>query len=151
MLSESKKPLSQARLARNRANARKPEGLRNDFGPAHPELADDFDTVDADLVELYQPVNSQEMFAVWRMTRARRGLFNAAIVAARENEGTDLNRGISSKDVDEALKFLRRYQAHVKRSHRRAIEDLISLRSMRALFGGRSVAEARPVCDVIKP
>jgi hypothetical protein len=82
------------------------------------------------------------MFAVWRMTRARRGLFNAArlnaaIVAARENEGTDLNRVISSKDVDEALKFLRRYQAHVKRSHRRAIEDLISLRSMRALFWGK--------------
>jgi hypothetical protein len=83
MSNQTKKPLSEARLAANRANARKSTGPKtaagklrsaanacqhgfagNNFAVVRLENPDDIDKLKADLVAVYQPINSQEMLAV---------------------------------------------------------------------------------------
>jgi len=92
-----RKPLSDEQLAANRANARKSTGPRTPQGKARSaqnarkhgftastfsvvrlEELDEVDRLKADLVALYQPVNSQELFAVERIALAQQALLRAA-------------------------------------------------------------------------
>src|SRR5208283_3801466 len=107
-MKEPKRPLSEARLAANRANAQKstgpktPEGkLRSaanacqhgfagsNFAVIRLEDPAEIDKFKADLVATYQPVNSQEIFAIEsiavaqqsmrRASRLESGLFTACL------------------------------------------------------------------------
>jgi hypothetical protein len=119
MLNESNKPVSEARLAANRANAQKSTGPRthegkarsaanackrgftgSDFGGVLFEPAGDIEKLKADLVGRYQPVNSREMFAIECMASARQNRLRAmrlesAILNACLNEAIDVQRGKS--------------------------------------------------------
>ncbi len=113
MSDQTIKPLSEARLAANRANAKKstgpstPEGkLRsaanatrhgfagNNFAVVRLENPDDIDKLKADLVATYQPVNNQEMWAVERLAIAQNSIFRSyrlesGIFTACLNESLD--------------------------------------------------------------
>ena len=115
MSARPKQPLSQARLAANRANAQKgagpktPEGkarsaansIHHGFAGSHfavirPEDPAEIDKFKADLVATYQPVNSQEMFAIesiaqksmHRASRLESGLFTLSLneASSRRND-----------------------------------------------------------------
>ena len=113
MSDQTKKPISEARLAANRANAQKssgpktPEGkLRsaanatrhgfagNNFAVVRLENPDDIDKLKADLVATYQPVNNQEMWAIERLAIAQNSIFRSyrlesGIFTACLNESLD--------------------------------------------------------------
>jgi hypothetical protein len=93
---KQKLPLSEARLAANRANAQKSTGPRTPAGKlrsaanacqhgfagstfAIVRLEDLFeiDRLKADLVATYQPINSQEMFAIECMALAQNSIFRS--------------------------------------------------------------------------
>src|SRR6266851_3917979 len=90
-------PSSPARLAANRANAAKSTGPRTPEGKARSarnacthgftassfavvrlEEHDEIARLKQDLVAVYQPVNSQEMFALEQMALAQQMMFRAA-------------------------------------------------------------------------
>jgi hypothetical protein len=122
----TKKPLSPEKLAANRANAARSTGPRSPEGKArsaqnsrkHGFAAADFAVVRledlqdvanlrADLIASYQPVNSQELFAIERMALAQQAILRAA----RLESGfltSCLNSAMSNEDrpfypMDEAL------------------------------------------------
>ena len=97
MSKRSKHPLSQARLAANRANAQKSTGPRtsegkarsaanacqhgfagSNFAVARLEDPAEIDKFKADLVATYQPTNSQEMFAIESIAIAQQSMRRAA-------------------------------------------------------------------------
>ncbi|MGP8245034.1 MAG: hypothetical protein ACLQVN_11015 [Bryobacteraceae bacterium] len=97
MSQRSKLPLSEARLAANRANARKSTGPRTPAGKARSAMnacqhgfagshfavarledPGEIDKFKADLVATYQPVNSQELFAIESIAIAQQSLRRAA-------------------------------------------------------------------------
>ena len=97
MSQQSKRPLSEARLAANRANAQKSTGpktsegkLRSaanacqhgfagtNFAVVRLEDPAEIDKFKADLVATYQPVNSQEMFAIETIAVAQQAMRRAA-------------------------------------------------------------------------
>jgi hypothetical protein len=109
---EIKKPVSKARLAANRANAQKSTGPRTPAGKARSaanacqhgfagsnfatvRLEDPFelDRLKADLVATYQPINSQEMWAVECMALAQ----NSFLRSYR------LESGLSTASLNESL------------------------------------------------
>ena len=92
----SKLPLSEARLAANRANAQKSTGPRTEAGKlrsaanacqhgfagtnfAVVRLEDpaEIDKLKADLVATYKPINSQEMWAIERIALAQSSIFRS--------------------------------------------------------------------------
>src|SRR5208283_773880 len=96
-MKEPKRPLSEARLAANRANAQKstgpktPEGkLRSaanacqhgfagsNFAVIRLEDPAEIDKFKADLVATYQPVNSQEIFAIESIAIAQQSMRRAS-------------------------------------------------------------------------
>ena len=107
------KPISEARLAPNRANARKSTGPKtpagklrsaanacrhgfagNNFAVVRLENPDDIDKLKADLVAVYQPINSQEMLAIERAAMAQNSIFRSyrlesGIFSACLNESLD--------------------------------------------------------------
>jgi hypothetical protein len=97
-MTRTKKPLSQTRLAANRANASRSTGPRTPQGKArsaqnarkHGFTASTFAVVRledlhevahlrADLIAVYQPVNSQELFAIERVAVLGAGDFDVAV------------------------------------------------------------------------
>jgi hypothetical protein len=111
-MSRPKKPVSEKQLAANRANARRSTGPRSAGGKArsaqnsrkHGFAAADYTVVriedvqavanlKADLVAVYRPVNSQELFALERMAIAQHSL----LVAAR------LEAGLFTRGLNEVL------------------------------------------------
>jgi len=97
----AKKPLNEKQLAANRANAqlstgpRTPEGkaasarnavrhgfLAHSFNVIRLESLDEVAHLKADLVAAYQPVNSQELFAIERMAIAQQSIIRAARIEA---------------------------------------------------------------------
>ncbi len=97
MSQRSKLPLSEARLAANRANARKSTGPRTPAGKARSAMnacqhgfagshfavarledPGEIDKFKADLVATYQPVNSQELFAIESIAIAQQSMRRAA-------------------------------------------------------------------------
>ena len=96
-MSNSKKPVSEKQFAANRANAANTTGPRTPEGKArsaqnarkHGFTASHFAVVrledlqevahlSADLIAVYQPVNSQELFALERMALAQQAMLRAA-------------------------------------------------------------------------
>ena len=92
-----KKPISQKRLAANRANAARSTGPRTTEGKARSaqnsrkhgftastfavvrlEELDEVARLRDDLIACYQPVNSQELFAIERMALAQQSLIRSA-------------------------------------------------------------------------
>jgi len=111
-LSDPNNPLSDKQLAANRANARHSTGPRTPEGKARSarnarkhgftastyavirlEALDELAHLKADLVALYQPVNSQELFAVERIAMAQQTLLRAA----------RLESGLFTSALDECL------------------------------------------------
>ena len=158
-------PISEKRLAANRANAARSTGPRSEEGKARsaqnalkhgitaakfavPELdePDAFANLRADAVALYQPSNSQELFAVERIVLAQLALLRCAALEASlysasleeppapedapepsaGNRQAALGRGFQRQLASWSL-FLR-YQAQTERQYRRAIEDLERLK-----------------------
>ncbi|MBV8842774.1 MAG: hypothetical protein JO307_08185 [Bryobacterales bacterium] len=95
--SKSKSSVSPKRLAANRANAARSTGPRTPEGKARSaqngrrhgftastfaivrmESLDEIAKIRADLIEAYQPVNSQELFAIERMALAQQNMVRAA-------------------------------------------------------------------------
>ncbi|MGO9969954.1 MAG: hypothetical protein ACLPY2_22050 [Bryobacteraceae bacterium] len=109
----SDQPISEARLAANRANAKKSTGPKtpagklrsaanasrhgfagNNFAVVRLENPDDIDKLKADLVATYQPINSQEMLAIERAAMAQSSIFRSyrlesGIFTACLNESLD--------------------------------------------------------------
>src|SRR5215472_12519925 len=96
-----KSEISEKRLAANRANAQKSTGPRSPEGKARSsqnarkhgftastfsiirvEDVDEIARLRADLIACYQPVNSQELFALERMAIAQQTLLRAARLEA---------------------------------------------------------------------
>jgi hypothetical protein len=96
-MSTTKTPISEKQLAANRANAQKSTGPKSPAGKArsaqnslkHGFTASTFAVVRLedlqeiarlkfDLMEVYKPVNSQEVFALERMALAQQSIFRAA-------------------------------------------------------------------------
>jgi hypothetical protein len=96
-MSRTPKSVSPERLAANRANAAHSSGpktsegkarsaknsLKHGFTAAHfavvrLEDLDEIDQLKADLIAVYQPVNSQELLALERMALAQQSMFRAA-------------------------------------------------------------------------
>src|ERR1051326_90188 len=96
-MSRNRKPVSEKQLAANRANAARPTGPSTPEGkarsaqnsrkrgsPAPPfavvrlEELQEIDHLRADLLAVYQPVNSQELFAIERIALAQQALLRAA-------------------------------------------------------------------------
>jgi len=94
---KSKKPLSEKQLAANRANAAKSSGPRTPEGKIRSaqnsrkhgfaaaryavtriEEVDEIARLRADLIATYQPVNSQELFAIERMAVAQQSILRTA-------------------------------------------------------------------------
>ena len=113
----SKKPISEKQLAANRANAAKSTGPTTSTGKVHSsqnaskhglssanftvirlEDTEEIARLRADLISVYQPVNSQELFALGQMAlreqgmrRAARfeaGLFSACLNECLESDGS---------------------------------------------------------------
>jgi len=189
-----KLPLSEARLAANRANAQNSTGPRTPAGKlrsaanatqhgfagtnfAVVRLEDPFeiDRLKADLVTTYQPINSQEMFAIECMALAQFSIFRsyrlesglctaalnealdprsdkmlitmtpdmiggnggpngpeAAAITRAQNRNYGFAVGVqNSTRKDNSWPLCLRYQAQAQRNYRRAMEDLLLLRSMR--------------------
>jgi hypothetical protein len=97
----TRKPVSPRRLAANRANAERSTGPRTPEGKARSaqnarkhgfrastfavvrfEELDEIARLKADLVAVYQPVNSQELFALERVALAQQALLRAARLEA---------------------------------------------------------------------
>ena len=97
MSGQSKRPLSEARLAANRANAQKSTGPRTpagklrsaanssqhgfagtNFAVVRLEDPAEIDKFKADLVATYQPINSQELFAIESIAIAQQSMRRAA-------------------------------------------------------------------------
>jgi hypothetical protein len=100
-MSRTPKPISPERLAANRANAARSTGPRSPAGKArsaqnarkHGFAADNFsvitledidaaDNLKADLLDLYHPANSQELFALERIALAQQALLRCAALEA---------------------------------------------------------------------
>ena len=111
-----RKPISPRRLAANRANAAKSTGPRTPEGKARSaqnsckhgftastfavvrlEELDEIARLKADLVSVYQPANSQELFALERMALAQQTLLRAARLEAGLFT-TCLNEGLDPLD-----------------------------------------------------
>src|ERR1700736_6450760 len=97
MPTHSRKPVSQKQLAANHANASRSTGPRTPEGKARSaqnarkhgftasmfqvvriEELDEIANLKADLISVYQPVNSQELFAIERIALAQQSLLRAA-------------------------------------------------------------------------
>jgi hypothetical protein len=97
----TRKPISDQQLAANRANAARPTGPQtperkarsaqnarkhgftaSTFAIVRLEDLDEIDHLRADLLSTYQPVNSQELFAVERIALAQQALLRAARLEA---------------------------------------------------------------------
>ena len=111
------KPISEARLAANRANAQKSTGPRtplgklrsaanackhgfagSNFAVVRLELPGEIDQLKADLVATYQPVNPQEMFTLERIALAQQSLLRSyrlesGLFTAAMNHGLDPGTG----------------------------------------------------------
>jgi hypothetical protein len=107
------------------------------------------DNLRADLIAVYQPVNSQELFAVERIALAQLSLLRAARLeagifsvmlgqtAGLDSEGADdaadplsaAFRGLAGKSA--VMPLFLRYQAQAERHYRRAIEEFKRLKNLR--------------------
>jgi hypothetical protein len=128
----TRKPVSPRRLAANRANAERSTGPRTPEGKARSaqnarkhgfrastfavvrlEELDEIARLKADLVAVYQPINSQELFALERVALAQQALLRAArletgLFTATLNETCDpdghawiyMNRAVLGGDVE---------------------------------------------------
>ena len=184
--------LSEKQLAANRANAARSTGPRTPEGKARSaqnarkhgftatsfavvraedifELAD----IQADLVSVYQPVNSEELAALERIALARQALLRvsrleAGLFSCGVNEAVDsdaafrtqpnlditLHQGFNHILADgflrilhqnpDAWKLFLRYQAQAQRNYRHAIEDLDRLRSLRDELPNEPVDDQPP-------
>jgi hypothetical protein len=127
-MSKSANPVSAKQLAANRANAAKSTGPRTPEGKARAsqnarchgftaatfavvrlEELDEIARLRADLISVYQPVNSQELFALERMAIAQQTILRAA----RLESGlftTCLNEAMGALDPDGDPYLLRQDQ-----------------------------------------
>ena len=130
--------------------ARKHSFTGADFSIPGVEDRQTLDNLRADLIAVYQPVNSQELFAVerialaqlslLRVARLEAGIFAAVLDDSEEAEGSadpkdssdDLSEGFCRLAGKSAIMplFLR-YQAQSERNYRRAVEEFKRLKNLR--------------------
>jgi hypothetical protein len=176
----TRKPVSEKQLAANRANALKstgptsPEGLarssqnsrKHGFTAArfiviNTEEKGHLKNLKADLIDTYQPVNSQELAAIERIALAQlsiyrtyqmeAGMITRSLNQALSNYSTQLDIGLGGTHPDDEQRqafflaeglhhlsdqpnefsLMLRYQAQAERMYRRAIEEFDRLKSLR--------------------
>ncbi|HTX39472.1 MAG TPA: hypothetical protein VME43_30850 [Bryobacteraceae bacterium] len=132
--------------------ARKHSFTGADFSIPGVEDRQTLDNLRADLIAVYQPVNSQELFAVeriglaqlslLRVARLEAGMFAAVLGDSEKAEGPegagaedstdDLSEGFCRLAGKSAIMplFLR-YQAQSERNYRRAVEEFKRLKNLR--------------------
>ena len=186
-MSQPRKPISAARLAANQENAAHSTGPRTsegktrasqnsrkhgfaaaNFAVVRLEELDAVANLKADLVAVYQPVNSQELFAIERIALAQQALLRCAalesgLLATCVNEtigslGPPPFEGTPAQVHARCLAdgFIRqvhrssswslflRYQAQTERLYRRAIEEFERLRALRDELPNEPIVEPEP-------
>ena len=137
-MSISRNVASPQQIAANRANAAKSTGPRSPEGKARSaqnarkhgfaaanytvvrlEDAQEVANLRDDAVALYQPVNSQEMYAVERIALTQQALLRAARLEERVSAQSN------------AFTLYLRYSAQAERQYRRAIEEFERLKALR--------------------
>jgi hypothetical protein len=117
------------------------------FAVARLEDVEEIAKLRADLVACYQPVNSQELFALERMALAQQmilraarleaGLFSPASNHAGDSTSAENQDSVcraflhAARDSDSFVLFLR-YQAQAERLYRRALEEFKRLKRLRS-------------------
>ena len=169
-------PISEKQLAANRANALKSTGPRTAEGKARssrnarkhgfaaisvtaltPEDLDEIARLKADLVAVYRPANTQELFALDRAAQAQQAILRAARLEAslfnacleespRGRSGNhSLGEGFERMAMQSnAFTLFLRYQAQAERNYRRAMEEFEYLKAQRDVLPNQPILEAQP-------
>ena len=146
-----KQPISEKRLAANRANAARSTGPCTEEGKTRSaqnarkhgftaakfvvdglEDSETLDNLRADAIAVYRPANSQELFAVERIVLAQQSMLRCFALeaglhsAALTTPGVDPNLCLAIGFIQEAAnwRLFLRYQAQAERQYRRAVEEL---------------------------
>ncbi|HTX38081.1 MAG TPA: hypothetical protein VME43_23790 [Bryobacteraceae bacterium] len=142
--------------------ARKHSFTGADFSIPGVEDRQTLDNLRADLIADYQPVNSQELFAVERIALAQLSLLRVARLEAGifaavlgDSEGAEGTEGAKDSGDDLSEGFCRlagksaimplflRYQAQSERNYRRAVEEFKRLKNLRKELPNQ-LADANP-------
>ncbi len=170
----SQNPVSDKQLAANRANAAKSTGPRTPQGKArsaqnarkHCFAAATFNVVRledpnevaqlrADLIAVYRPVNSRELFAIERIALAQQAILRAArletslfttcLHKALDTEGNLLGEGFHRMvQQSNSWSLAIRYQTQAERLYRRAIEEFERLKALRPELPKRPICAPEP-------
>jgi len=140
-------PRTAAGKSQSAQNARKHGFAASTFTVSQLEAPDEVSHLRQDALDLYRPLNSQELYAVERVALCQSSLLRVARLEASLFSQC-MVEGAASADPNVALAagfqqatrkphtwalFLR-YQAQAERQYRRAIEELNRLRTQRAEF-----------------
>src|SRR5215468_7634099 len=180
MLSVNRKdslmPTSDKQLAANRANAAKSTGPRTPEGKARssrnackhgfaaisitaltPEDLEEIARLKADLISVYRPANTQELFALDRVAQAQQAIFRAARLEASlfnacmqksprsRSANHSLGEGFERMAMQSnAFTLFLRYQAQAERNYRRAMEEFERLKALRQVLPNQPIFKAQP-------
>ena len=190
-MSNSQKPVSEEQLAANWANASHSTGPRTPEGKArsaqnsrqHGVTASHFAVVRledlqgvarlrADLIAVYRPVNSQELFAIERIAHLEGGLLTTCLNEALDTSGPlfiamsqqlvgdgDLtitqaqNRAyalaegfhrMTTSKISNTWPLFMRYKVLTEREYRRALDDFDRLKAIRHQLPNEPILDAQP-------
>lgn len=172
------KPISERRLAANRANARRSTGPRTAAGKARSarnahkhglaaagrasaarlQEAVHLETLRAGAIAVYQPANSQELFAVERIALAQAAISHCAALeagilsdaigqCADPTASPALALAIGFQRLvagSNAFSLFLRYQAQAERQYRRAVEEFHRLGAIRNELPNEPIACPEP-------
>lgn len=99
--------------------------------PAPVEPPEELARLREDLIDFYQPVNSQERIAVERIALAQQSILRASRLETSLFTGPGADQALHSILETEAFKNFLRYQAQAERTYRRAVEEFDQLQGQR--------------------